>query len=102
MPKVMRKFSKNGWILHIFLALSCLLFSPANALFASPHPVLTDAKVLPNSSANLQNNDLHPQPRERKLSAFFKIGIALNIIVMFSFAWWATGQWRMKKRNKDT
>jgi len=98
----MRKLSRNSWILPIFLALSCLLFSPATTLFAGPHPVLTDAKVSPNSSANLQSNDLRPQPRKRKLSAFFKIGIALNIIMMLSFAWWAIGQWRMIKRNKDT
>jgi len=97
--KVMRKPTNHGWILSIFLALTCLLLSPVNNLSASPHSSPTAAKSLPDFRTSMQNENLRPQKRERKLSGFFKIGIALNIIMMFSFAWWAAGQWRRKKKK---
>jgi len=34
----------------------------------------------------------------RELSAFFILGIAINIIMIITFAWWFAGQWRQSKK----
>ncbi len=34
----------------------------------------------------------------RGLSAFFILGIAINIIMAITFAWWFTGEWRKSKK----
>ena len=34
----------------------------------------------------------------RELSAFFILGIVINIIMIITFAWWFTGQWRQSKK----
>ncbi len=99
--KIMRRPFNNGWTLSIFLALACLLSAPVNTLSATLDSSQTAAKSLSDSSTAAPDENLHPGKRERKLSAFFKIGIALNIIMIFSFAWWATNQWRMTKKSKD-
>lgn len=36
----------------------------------------------------------------RDLSVFFMIGIAINIIMASTFAWWFTKEWR-KSKNRD-
>ena len=33
----------------------------------------------------------------RELSGFFKIGIAINIAMILTFAYWFVGQWRQQK-----
>lgn len=33
----------------------------------------------------------------REMSPFFKIGIAINIVMILVFGWWASKEWRRKK-----
>ncbi|MDH5573219.1 MAG: hypothetical protein OEY89_15770 [Gammaproteobacteria bacterium] len=42
-----------------------------------------------------KKTDLHTQKRE--LSSFFKLGIAINIAMILTFAYWFIGQWRQQK-----
>jgi len=101
MLKIMRRLFNNSWILSVFIALTCLLSAPVNTLSATPDPSPIAVKSLSESSTSAKDESPHTGKRERKLSAFFKLGIALNIIMIFAFAWWATNQWRMTKKNKD-
>ncbi|MDH5471572.1 MAG: hypothetical protein OEY61_01835 [Gammaproteobacteria bacterium] len=38
---------------------------------------------------------------KRELSMFFKIGIALNIIMLTAYITWAVRQWRQSNNKKD-
>ena len=45
--------------------------------------------------------EIKPPEQKRELSMFFKIGIALNIIMLTAYMTWAVRQWRQSKNQSD-
>ncbi len=82
----------------------CLIASgPWNCVFAQSGSGIdqTDSTVVtsavPNPPPRL-GDDVKPGNGSHKMSVFFMIGIAINAIVMLSFAVWFVSEW--KKQNK--
>ena len=62
------------------------------------HPVNTvNSTVQKNSETRAANIQDTPHSPKRELSAFFKVGIAINIAMIITFAYWFVGQWRQQK-----
>ncbi len=77
-----------------------MLYASEQSASATQHSPQATTK-LPESSG-MQDTPAKPRKQKRKLSAFFKVGIALNITMIVTFIWWASRQWRMTTRNKDS
>lgn len=55
-------------------------------------------RQIDETTSEIQKNDKKILIEEsRKMSTFFKIGIAINIIMVILFSWWFSTQWRAKK-----
>jgi len=103
----MQQFFNNHWILPVLIALICMLTVPLNTLYASEQSGSSSAHSLQatdseQQAATIENQNSPPITPRRKLSSFFKLGIAINIAMMLTFFWWARRQWRMTTKNKDT
>ncbi len=93
----------------IALVFLCLAFGASHAgtpeavtAPASQTSVSQTAHEKPASQALAKRRILREKPRQQ-LTGFFKIGIALNIAMMLTFAWWAVRQWRLTgKSDKDS
>ncbi len=91
----------------IALVFLCLAFgaSHAETPVATPSPQASVSQAThekPASQALAKRRILREKPRQQ-LTGFFKIGIALNIAMMLTFAWWAVRQWRLTgKSDKDS
>jgi hypothetical protein len=58
----------------------------------------TAVKPAASHSVPASGDDVQPDNGSREMSVFFMIGIAINAIVMLSFAVWFVREW--KKQNK--
>ncbi len=92
----------------VALVFLCLAFgaSHAETTVATPSSQASVSQKTghekPASQAPAKRRILREKPRQQ-LTGFFKIGIALNIAMMLTFAWWAVRQWRLTgKSGKDS
>jgi hypothetical protein len=100
--------------LHMFaICLTVTSLLTSGSVYASPKPnnapdtttnnhIVIDRTVSPiQDPANTQSNvgRKHILNDEAKdLSGFFIIGIAINLIMAVSFAWWFTREWRRSRK----
>ena len=72
------------------------ILNATNVEIKSPeHPI--NSAVPNNTGAGVANHKDKSLSPKRELSAFFKIGIAINIAMILTFAYWFVGQWRQQK-----
>ncbi len=84
----------SAWLRALFLAL-CLAL-PAAALADAG----TAAAVTQPQATAAQHEHMADPPRDRDdLSAFFIIGIIINVVMAVSFAVWAVKEWRASSRK---
>ncbi len=87
----------------IFFAL--LFASPCTSALAQPEsdadqtnsPVVKSAGM---DKISQSDTDTQPGNEPRELSVFFKIGIAINIVMMLLFAVWFVSEWKKQNRKK--
>lgn len=69
-----------------------------NSKTVYPHKTPSADQQDNTATTELKKNDRKILIEEsREMSPFFKIGIAINIIMIIFFAWWFSTQWRAKK-----
>jgi len=104
-------YSKS--VIAVFLICTCLslTFSASALINSHNEPENTNNSIINNADqvdiytvnkdaqtateTKSKKTDLHTQKRE--LSSFFKLGIAINIAMILTFAYWFIGQWRQQK-----
>jgi len=70
----------------------------ANSKPAYPHKTPSAGQADQLTVTEIKKNDKKILiEKSREMSPFFKIGIAINILMIIFFAWWFSTQWRAKK-----
>ena len=102
-------YQHNSFLQIVSVCMILVILLPSLPAHAEP----TDSKqasgtVTKNKIVTSDLNTLHAKNTQnrkkvivddsRELSAFFILGIAINIIMIITFAWWFTGQWRQSKK----
>jgi len=92
------------YLVFVSVLLICTFFStPVHS-----DPITSNINIVNNSiqQKSIQIVSLPTKPAEQKkilleeprnLSAFFILGIVINIVMFIIFAWWFAGQWKKTK-----
>ncbi|MDH5368383.1 MAG: hypothetical protein OEW99_00040 [Gammaproteobacteria bacterium] len=102
---------KKNLVHLIFIIMSLIAVMPAISVQAES---VTNSESIPTSTNTINKHKSPDTSREivttdhinrkkvlieesREMSPFFKLGIAINIIMVLTFGWWFSKEWRRKK-----
>ncbi|MDH5484869.1 MAG: hypothetical protein OEY43_06485 [Gammaproteobacteria bacterium] len=94
------------FIFSVLITLGTLSFNSAYASEASGLNTETTANTPAISPTTPQitshdkdnNHKQYDVNEKRELSAFFKVGLGINFVMLVVFIYWAVGQWRQNKK----
>jgi hypothetical protein len=112
--KTISRLQRSSILQMVFICLAFtgfLAHTPAYSDTATDVEISTTSNtrdgnaISPNTEQNpplTQNKSIRKKSlidKSRDLSAFFILGIAINIIMAVTFAWWFSREWRRSKKN---